>query len=85
MPRHAAGFHLEAMDGEVLLYHPGLTRALRLNETAALVWRLCDGRRTVAHIAETLGELFPQQAEAVRLDVIDVVARLEVDGAIEVG
>ncbi len=85
VPRHVAGFHLDVMDGEVLLYHPGLTRALRLNETAALVWRLCDGRSTIGDIAGTLGDVFPQQADAVRMDVVDVVARLEADGAIEVG
>jgi hypothetical protein len=45
---------VEELDGEVLVYDIDRDRAHCLNSTAALVWKLCDGRRTASDIA---GEL----------------------------
>jgi hypothetical protein len=42
------------LDGEVLVYDLGTHRAVCLNAAAAAVWRLCDGRRTPARIAQAL-------------------------------
>ena len=54
------GLLTERVDGEVLVYDLDGDVAVHLNETAALVWRSCDGNRTVAEIAvlvaEELGE-----------------------------
>jgi pyrroloquinoline quinone biosynthesis protein D len=55
----AGGFFIEEMDGEVLLYKTGTHKAVYLNETAALVWKLCDGERTVGDIAKLLADSFP--------------------------
>ena len=42
------------MDGELLVYDEAAQVACRLNPTAAAVWRACDGRRSVAQIAEVV-------------------------------
>ena len=47
IPVPAAGVEMEVVEGEVLLYHPQQTRAVYLNPTAAVVWGLCDGSRSV--------------------------------------
>jgi len=39
------------IDGEVVVYDLARHRAHRLNRAAALVWRACNGRRTVDEIA----------------------------------
>lgn len=40
---------------ETLVYDETNQKAYCLNETAALVWRNCDGRNSVARLAQTLG------------------------------
>ena len=45
-----AGLLTETLDDEVLVYDLDGDTALHLNRTAALVWRSCDGRRTVAEL-----------------------------------
>jgi len=42
------------LDGETLIYDCDRDTAACLNEAAAKVWRLCDGRITVAGIADRL-------------------------------
>lgn len=60
MPRQVSGFSLQRLDDDVLLYHPGLTRTLHLNDTAALIWQLCDGTRAVDAIVHALQDAFPE-------------------------
>jgi hypothetical protein len=40
---------------EVLIYDRSCDKALCLNQTAALVWKQCDGRTSIAQIADRLG------------------------------
>lgn len=82
IPSRVEHFSLERLDNEILLYHPGLTKAIHLNETAALVWELCDGKRSVAEIGTLLGDAFPEQVDEVRNDVAAVVDRLSTEGAL---
>jgi hypothetical protein len=41
---------------ELVIYDQDRARAHRLNPSAALVWRRCDGQTTVAEMAEALAE-----------------------------
>lgn len=45
---------VEELDSEVLVYDLVRHRAHCLNQTAALVWRWCDGTRTVTDVASLL-------------------------------
>lgn len=63
---------------DVLLYPEG---ALVLNETAAAVLELCDGRRTIDDIA---AELAPRYGGAdVRADVAELVAGVAEQGLMD--
>jgi len=42
------------MDNEILIYDTGNDKAHCLNETAALVWKECDGTKSVAEITRRL-------------------------------
>jgi hypothetical protein len=53
VPIHKHGIVVEVLD-ETLVYHKENHRAHCLNRTAAEVWKLCDGEKTVAEITETL-------------------------------
>ncbi|HUF05038.1 MAG TPA: PqqD family protein [Aridibacter sp.] len=48
------GLVIQEMPDEVLIYDLEENKAFSLNPTAALVWRSCDGNKTVAEIARRL-------------------------------
>jgi len=43
-PNPNSKFKIEYIDGETLLYHVGETRTVYLNDTASMIWTLCDGK-----------------------------------------
>lgn len=75
-------YRLEELDDELLLYHPAATKTIYLNQTASLVWQLCDGVRTVSEIAELLCESYPDAADTIRADVESAVERFAEHGAV---
>lgn len=68
-PLRQPDYRLEKLDNEILLYHPGKTRALYLNEMASVVWELCNGERTTHEITELLREAFPEAAATIADEV----------------
>lgn len=69
------------LDGELLVYDRDSDRALCLNPTAAAVWRLADGTRSVDELAELLSRQSdrPLDAEVVWF----ALARLERAGLLQ--
>ena len=47
------------LSDEVVLYDKGTSKAHCLNQTAAAVWKLCNGERSVAEIARGLQQILP--------------------------
>lgn len=82
IPVRVEHFQLERLDESVLLYHPGLTKTMRLNETAAVLWELCDGEHSVGDIAAMLAEAYPDQADVIAEDVGNAVRSLVDEGAV---
>jgi hypothetical protein len=82
-PRQQPDYRLEEIDGELLLFHPGRTQILYCNETASLIWQLCDGRRTVEAIIALLVEAFPEEADSIAGDVEATLQRFVQHGAVE--
>ena len=55
MPRaRQQGLIIEDLPGEVLVFDSERDRAHCLNQTAALVWKYCDGKTTVSQMARSL-------------------------------
>jgi len=74
IPIPEPGIALAEMESEGILYCPEKMTMFHLNETANVVWRLCDGRRTVPEIIEVLTESFSDvPASRISLDVSDVI------------
>jgi len=82
VPKQAFGFFVEEMDGENLLYRLGAHKAIHLNETATLIWKLCDGTRTIADIVVLLKGEYPGSEQAVETDVREAVELLVQEGAL---
>lgn len=82
IPRANDEFSLEEIDDELLLYHPAKTKAVYLNETAALVWQLCDSKRSVAEIIALLEENYPE-SDTIQSDVEQTLQQLADNGAVK--
>ena len=61
--KHASNYIWEEMDGQVLLYRVGAHKAVHLNDSAALIWKLCDGSRTLNDVIGVLGDAYPDMQE----------------------
>jgi Coenzyme PQQ synthesis protein D (PqqD) len=73
VPRTRQDYHLSEMEGEFLLYNHERMTTIYLNESAAAVWRLCDGQRTVAAIVEFLRAVYPGAARQLEADVCGAI------------
>ncbi len=82
VPKQQFGYYSEEMEGENLLYRLGGKKALYLNESAALVWRLCDGKRTVQEIIDILTQAYPEEAADLVTEVNETIDRLAREGAL---
>jgi hypothetical protein len=47
---------VQDLENEVLIYDSNLDRAFCLNRTAALVYQLCDGTRTIAEVSRRMSD-----------------------------
>jgi hypothetical protein len=68
-PRCKADYRLEEIDGELLIYHPTATNVVYCNQTASLIWHLCDGTHTAAEISTLLSEAYPEAAATIPAEV----------------
>lgn len=57
------GLVVKGLNDEVLVYDLERDKAHCLNQSAAFVWKKCNGRRTVAEVAQALGKEFKVPAD----------------------
>lgn len=60
-----SGIEAEDTGHEVLVYLAGGDKTLYLNDTAALVWRLCNGDTTGTEMVAMLIEAYPEAADSI--------------------
>ena len=82
-PWRKPDYRLEQIDDELLLYHPNQTQILYCNQTASLIWNLCDGRLTAQEIIDLLGAAFPEARQTIAADVTATLEQFQQYGAIE--
>lgn len=82
-PKPVDGFQIETLDGEIVLLHPTRNIIIYCNQTGALIWKLCDGTRTVDEITEILGAAYPEERDEIQIDVPATVQSLTSHGALE--
>jgi hypothetical protein len=81
-PLRNQDYRLENMDDELLLFNPQTNNILYLNETAALIWQLCDGQSDVDKMVSLLTETFPEAGTDIEQDVEETIALFKVHEAI---
>jgi Coenzyme PQQ synthesis protein D (PqqD) len=83
IPKQTVGYESADLDGEFMLYHSDKAKALYLNETASLIWKLCDGERSVESIETLLRDAYPDAGDLPH--DVDAAFRVLVDeGAVEI-
>ncbi len=72
---------VQDVPGEVLVYDLTTNKAHCLNETAAMVWRSCDGRHSVGQIADIIslqaGNNVPEDLVWLAIDQLNEINLLE--------
>lgn len=82
IPQPIENYRLEELDDELLLYHPAAETIIYCNQTASLVWQLCDGQRSGQEIVALLQAAYPDTAEAIAADVEATLRQFAEHGAI---
>lgn len=77
------GFQIESLDGEIVLLHAARNILIYSNPTGALIWKLCDGVRTVDEITEILSAAYPDARADIQADVPSTIGTLISRGALE--
>lgn len=62
---------IKELDDEVLVYDQRVDQAHCLNKTAALVWKNCDGEKTIGEIGESLSESTDESFVWLALDELE--------------
>ena len=75
-------YRLEKMDNELLLFNPQNLLVLYLNESASIVWQLCDGQRTNQQIAELIADAYPEATASILEDVQETIKLFTDKGAV---
>ncbi len=83
-PRPTRTHHEKDLSGEYLFYDQRGDQVHLLNGTAREIYLLCDGSRTLAAIARSLGAKFDVAEEKALGDVSAVVAELAERGLLAV-
>jgi len=68
-PRRSPGCHVRDLAGEKVVYEPSSHEVVVLNATAALIFELCDGERTVHDIVARLSQEFAAPEAVLRSDL----------------
>lgn len=72
---------LEVGDG-LILYVEEADLIHRLNASAALIWRLCDGEVTVGQLAAEIAEEYELEIDEVRRQVSSLIGELDALGLV---
>lgn len=71
------------LDGEAVLYHETLNTVHVLNPTATIIWKCLDGSTELEALSAELAELFSEDLDAVRTDVVEAVRTFGRQGLLE--
>ena len=82
-PKPVEGFKAEIFDGEIVLLHPARNIIIHSNQTGALIWKLCDGKRTADEITEILSAIYPEARDSIVSDVPETIQLLTSRGALQ--
>lgn len=78
--QHSTQCLVEDMHGELLIYNPLTASTVQLNGSSQLVWSCFENEVSVQEVVHALQEAFPQAAEQIEADVLNVVSEFASNG-----
>ncbi len=84
-PQKRFNVNVRVVDGEIVVLDRQHGKVHKLNETATFVWGRCDGRSTVAKIADQYCKTFDVNPETAARDALAIVAQLQKLNLLEPG
>jgi hypothetical protein len=82
-PIRKPDYRLELVDDETMLYNPADTKIISFNQTAALIWHLCDGQISMEEMISALQEAYPDSRDEIAEDVRATLEQFEKIGCID--
>ena len=79
-PRPRPDIVAEPLGEELLLFDPEMAMGYILNPTAACIWRLLDGERSVRSVAEQLVETYELSLEEALAELEPILGSMRVAG-----
>jgi hypothetical protein len=83
IPRYAPDFKLQLLDGEAVIFHPASKKVVHASPSAALIWELVDGQRSVEQIIELLVGEYPDSQAEIEKDVPETLNLFANAGVVE--
>ncbi|MFC1849775.1 pyrroloquinoline quinone biosynthesis peptide chaperone PqqD [candidate division CSSED10-310 bacterium] len=83
IPKQVSGIKIETFGDGVLLYKETVREAAYLNNSAAVIWALCDGKNTLADIENALQKAYPEGKDSIQEDINFTLEKLQQKDAIE--
>lgn len=77
-------YKIEQFGDEILLYAVSKTKGIYLNQTAYLIWQLCEQGHSVNTIIAKLEGAFPEEQQNISKSVIATIESLMDSGALSV-
>jgi hypothetical protein len=81
-PCHLPGTRAEQREGRVVVCDADQKVVLALNESAAALWELCDGRTTIEEMVMAICAISPIAADQAREDVERALTELQRAGVL---
>lgn len=82
-PIRKPDFRLELVGDETMLYNPADTKIISFNQTASLIWHLCDGQISMEEMITALQEAYPESRDEIADDVQTTLQQFEEIGCID--
>jgi hypothetical protein len=82
-PIRKSDYRLELVDDETMLYNPADTKIISFNQTALLIWHLCNGQVSVEEMISALQEAYPDSRDEIAEDVRATLEQFEEIGCID--
>jgi hypothetical protein len=83
MPRRSKAVVEQRADDSLVLVHVDTGRYYALEGTGDLIWRMCDGANTLAHIIASVSAQFAADPRTVRSDAVELLDELAREGLID--
>ncbi len=83
IPKQVSDIKIETFGDGVLLYKETVREAAYLNNSAAIIWALCNGTNSIADIEKTLVKSYPDGKDSIPKDINVILERLQQKDVIE--